>query len=71
MKNLLFAVCFALVGSAAFGGECANGQCNLRSRTVNVTREVVSVPVEVTRKTVEVTRNGVRRASSRVRSFVR
>ena len=68
-----FALVFALmfVGSSAFAGECANGICNLRSRVVNVTREVVSVPVQVTRRTVEATRNVGRRTVARVRSVVR
>jgi hypothetical protein len=68
-----FALVFALmfVGSSAFAGECANGSCTLRSRVVNVTREVISVPVALTRRTVEATRNVGRRTVSRVRSVVR
>ena len=66
---LLIALMFA--GSTVMAGDCANGSCRLRSRAVNVTKEVVSVPVEVTRNTVEVTRNGLRRVGSRVRSVVR
>jgi len=68
-----FALVFALmfVGSSAFAGECVSGNCTLRSRTVNVTRELISVPVTVTLRTVEATRNVGRRTVSRVRSVVR
>lgn len=68
-----YALVFALMilGSSAYAGECANGNCTLRSRVVNVTREVISVPVEVTRRTVEATRNVGRRTVARVRSVVR
>lgn len=71
MKSIALAALFVIFGSTVFAGECANGTCSLRSRSVNVTREVVKVPVEVTRKTVEVTRNAVRRVGSRVRNVVR
>lgn len=71
MKNILLAAGLVFAGTFAYGGECANGTCKVRSRVATVTREVVQVPVEVTRKTVEVTRNGVRRVGSRVRSVVR
>ena len=71
MKNVLLAMVLFLSGSVAFGGDCANGVCQLRSRVVTATREVVRVPVQVTRKTVETTRNTVRRVGSRVRSVVR
>jgi hypothetical protein len=71
MKNVLLAMVLVLSGSVAFGGDCANGVCQLRSRVVTATREVVRVPVQVTRKTVETTRNTVRRVGSRVRSVVR
>jgi hypothetical protein len=71
MKNILLATTLVFVGTFAYGGECANGSCKVRSRVATVTKEVVQVPVEVTRKTVEVTRNTARRVGSRVRSFVR
>lgn len=71
MKSVVLSALLVVFGSVAFGGDCANGTCSLRSRSVNVTREVVKVPVEVTRKTVEVTRNTARRLGSRVRSVVR
>jgi hypothetical protein len=68
-----FALVFALmfVGSSAFAGECVGGNCTLRSRVVNVTREVIAVPVTVTRRTVEATRNVGRKTVARVRSVVR
>lgn len=71
MKSIALSALFVVFGSVAFAGECANGTCSLRSRSVNVTKEVVRVPVEVTRRTVEVTRNGVRRVGARVRNVVR
>jgi hypothetical protein len=53
-------------------GECSTGRCsNVRSRVVNVTREIVSVPVTVTRRTVETARNIGRKTVSRFRSIVR
>ena len=61
----------ALFSGYASAGECSSGACRVRSRVVNVTKEIVSVPVQVTRRTVEVTRNGLRRVGSRVRSVVR
>lgn len=72
MKNFVIAAMLALgmVGST-YGGECVNGSCLLRSRVVNVTREVISVPVTVTRRTVEATRNVGRKAVNRCRSVVR
>lgn len=72
MKNFVIAAMLVLgmVGSS-YGGECVNGSCLLRSRVVNVTREVVSVPVTVTRRTVEATRNVGRRTVNRVRCAVR
>ncbi len=72
MKNFVIAAMLVLgmVGST-YGGECANGSCLLRSRVVNVTREVISVPVTVTRRTVEATRNVGRKAVNRCRSVVR
>ena len=68
-----FALVFALmfVGSSVFAGECANGNCMLRSRVVNVTKEVVAVPVVVTRRTVETSRGVGRRNVVRVRNVVR
>jgi len=72
MKNFIFAMIatFIFTGSS-FGGECLNGTCNLRSRTVNVTREIVNVPVVVTRKVVDTTRNTTKRTVNRVRNIVR
>lgn len=73
MKSLMLVIALIAVGSTSYAGECANGKCNLRSRTVNVTREIVSVPVEVTKRTVEVTRNVGRRllGKSRTTTVVR
>ena len=72
MKNVLFALMlvFGMV-SLSSAGECVSGNCTLRSRTVNVTREVIAVPVEVTRRTVEVVRNVGRRTLVRARNIVR
>lgn len=72
MKNFVIAamIVLGMVGSS-YGGECVNGSCLLRSRVVNVTREVISVPVTVTRRTVEATRNVGRKAVNRCRSVVR
>ncbi len=72
MKNFVIAAMLVLgmVGSS-YGGECVNGSCLLRSRVVNVTREVISVPVTVTRRTVEATRNVGRKTVNRCRSIVR
>ena len=50
----ILAVAFILTSSTVFAGECANGKCRLRSRTVNDTREIVQVPVQVTRRTLTV-----------------
>ena len=71
MKIFILTVAAALCCGSSFAGECVNGKCNLRSRTVTVAREVISVPVEVTRRTVEATRNVGRRTAARVRSVVR
>lgn len=71
MKNLLLVIALLCVGSTSMAGECANGNCTLRSRVVNVTKEVIEVPVAVTRRTVEATRNVGRRSVARVRSIVR
>jgi hypothetical protein len=72
MKNALLVIALMFVGSVSFAGECANGSCRVvRSRAVNVTREVVQVPVTVTRRTVEATRNLGHKTVARVRSIVR
>ena len=72
MKNVLLIIALMFVGSISYAGECANGSCKvLRSRAVNVTREVVQVPVTVTSRTVEATRNLGHRTIARVRSVVR
>ena len=60
-----------VAGSSVYAGECANGSCTLRSRSVNVTREIVNVPVTVTRRTVQATRNVGSKAVNRCRSVVR
>lgn len=72
MKNFVIAatLVFGMVGSS-YAGECVNGSCLLRSRVVNVTREVISVPVTVTRRTVQATRNVGRKTVNRVRDIVR
>ncbi len=70
MKYVLM-IAMVIASSSVFAGECANGSCTLRSRAVNVTREIISVPVAVTRRTVEATRNVGRRTVARVRSVVR
>ena len=71
MKNLLLVIALLCVCSTSMAGECATGNCTLRSRSVNVTRELISVPVTVTRRTVEATRNFGRKTVARVRSVVR
>ena len=71
MTKLILVAALMICGSSTFAGECANGKCAVRSRVVNVTREVVSVPVVVTRRTVEATHNFGRRSTVRVRSVVR
>jgi hypothetical protein len=71
MIKFVIALVLTFVGSSVYAGECANGKCLVRSRVVNVTREVVSVPVTVTRKVVDTTRNFGRRSVSRVRDIVR
>jgi len=71
MKNFALIIAIIVTCSTTYAGECLNGTCSLRSRVVNVTREVVNVPVEVTRRTVEATRNVGRRTVARVRSVVR
>jgi len=77
MRNLLLVIALLCVGSTSMAGECANGSCSVpkstpvRSRVVNVTREIVSVPVEVTRRTVEVTRNVGQKVVCTVRTGIR
>ena len=71
MKTLFTCVALCFCVSAANAGECVNGSCNLRSRTVTVARELISVPVQLTRRTVQATRNVGRRTVARVRSVVR
>lgn len=71
MKKFALVVALMAIGSSSFAGECVSGNCTLRSRFVNVTKEVISVPVTVTRRTVEATRNIGRKSVARVRSVVR
>ncbi len=71
MMKLVLVVALMVIGSSAFAGECVNGNCTLRNRVVNVTREVIAVPVTVTRRTVEATRNVGLKTLARVRSVVR
>ena len=71
MKTFIACVVLFLGISVANAGECVNGSCSLRSRTVTVAREIISVPVQVTKRTVEATRNIGRRTVARVRSVVR
>jgi hypothetical protein len=71
MMKFVLVVALMVAGSSVYAGECASGNCTLRSRTVNFTRELISVPVTVTRRTVEATRNFGRRTVARVRSVVR
>lgn len=71
MMKFALVVVLMVFGSSAFAGECLSGNCTLRSRVVNVTKEVISVPVTVTRRTVEATRNVGRKSVARVRSVVR
>jgi hypothetical protein len=70
MKYMIM-IAMMFVSTYSFGGECVNGTCALRSRVVNVTRDIISVPVQVTKRTVEATRNVGRRTVARVRSVVR
>lgn len=71
MAKFIVALTLALISSSVYAGECSSGRCNVRSRVVNVTREVVSVPVTVTKKVVNATRNVGRRTVARVRNIVR
>jgi hypothetical protein len=72
MKNIITAlvIVFSMTG-ISFAGECVTGNCTLRNRTVNVTKEIIAVPVEVTRRTVESTRQVGRRTLARTRNIVR
>jgi hypothetical protein len=71
MVKYIMVVALMCVSSLSYAGECVGGSCNLRSRVVNVTREVISVPVTVTRRTVQATRNVGRKTVNRVRDVVR
>lgn len=72
MIKFVMMLLLTIAGTSAFAGECVSGNCSLlRSRVVNVTREIVNVPVTVTRRTVEATRNVGRKTVNRVRSIVR
>lgn len=71
MIKFVIALVLTVVGSSVYAGECASNRCPVRSRVVNVTREVISVPVTVTRKVVDTTRSFGRRSVSRVRDIVR
>ena len=71
MIKFVMMLLLMVAGTSVYAGECANGNCTLRSRSVNVTREIVNVPVTVTRRTVEATRNVGRKTVNRVRSIVR
>lgn len=71
MIKYVLMLTLALSGSIVSAGECATGNCNLRSRSVVVTREIISVPVNVTRRTVETARTFGRKTVSRVRNIVR
>lgn len=71
MIKYLLVLMLVVTGASVNAGECVTGNCNLRSRTVSVTRELISVPVNVTRRTVETTRNVGRRTVSRFRNIVR
>lgn len=71
MMKFVMMLLLMVAGSSAFAGECATGNCTLRNRTVNVTREIINVPVTVTRRTVQATRNVGRKAVNRCRSVVR
>lgn len=71
MIKYIFIVFLTVCTSSIYAGECANGNCNLRSRTVSVTKEIVNVPVTVTRRTVQATRNVGSKVINRCRSVVR
>ena len=72
MKNIALALLLVCgLSGLTYAGECVNGNCVLRSRSVEVVQEIISVPVTVTHKTVKATRNVGRRAVSKVRNTVR
>lgn len=71
MIKFVIMLLLMVAGTSAFAGECVSGNCTLRSRSVNVTREIVSVPVTVTRRTVQATRNVGSKVVNRCRSIVR
>lgn len=71
MIKFVIALLLIVAGTSSFAGECVSGNCSLRSRTVNVTREIVNVPVTVTRRTVQATRNVGSKVVNRCRSVVR
>ena len=71
MIKFVMMLLLMVAGTSAVAGECVSGNCTLRSRSVNVTREIVSVPVTVTRRTVQATRNVGAKAVNRCRSIVR
>jgi hypothetical protein len=71
MIKFVMMLLLMVAGTSSMAGECTNGKCTLRSRTVNVTREIVAVPVTVTRRTVQTTLNVGSRAVNRCRSVVR
>ena len=71
MIKFVIALLLIVAGTSSFAGECVSGNCSLRSRTVNVTREIVNVPVTVTRRTVQATRNVGCKVVNRCRSIVR
>lgn len=71
MIKFVMMLLLMVAGSSVYAGECVSGNCPLRSRTVNVTREIINVPVTVTRRTVQATRNVGNKAVNRCRSVVR
>jgi hypothetical protein len=71
MIKFVMMLLLMVAGTSAMAGECVNGNCTLRSRTVNVTREIIAVPVTVTRRTVQATRNVGSKVVNRCRSVVR
>jgi hypothetical protein len=71
MRTLIACSLIVIFSSFTYAGECVDGSCKLRNRTVTVVRELVNVPVQVTKRTVEATRNVGRRTVARVRSVVR
>lgn len=71
MMKFVIALALVFVTPMVYAGECVGGQCSVRSRVVNVTKEVVSVPVRATRKVVSATRNIGRNTVCRVRNILR